>query len=211
MEWFKNRSTLVKLGLFDLVVVIAIGAVAYLALGLARNTNESLEELYVQDIAASKAATTVYADLSKAATSFHHALLATTPERKAKFKNDYESLSAKALSGLAEAEQKATDADDKQALRGARTAVEEWQVLVRRSMEEADLAFNQGVIHMHARIKVRLPKHRRLDVRLGLPFQSGPVKGEFAFVTQNAQDPYSEFRADYVFKRRTFATLSLEF
>ena len=140
MEWFKNRSTLVKLGLFDLVVVIAIGAVAYLALGLARNTNESLEELYVQDIAASKAATTVYADLSKAATSFHHALLATTPERKAKFKNDYESLSAKALSGLAEAEQKATDADDKQALRGARTAVEEWQVLVRRSMEEADLS-----------------------------------------------------------------------
>ena len=56
-----------------------------------------------------------------------------------------------------------------------------------------------------------LPKHRRLDVRLGLPFQSGPVKGELAFVTQNAQDPYSEFRADYVFKRRTFATLSLEF
>ena len=50
MEWFKNRSTLVKLGLFDLVVVIAIGAVAYLALGLARNTNESLEELYVQAV-----------------------------------------------------------------------------------------------------------------------------------------------------------------
>jgi hypothetical protein len=25
------------------------------------------------------------------------------------------------------------------------------------------------------------------------------------------QDPYSEFRTDYVFKRRTFATLSLAF
>lgn len=56
-----------------------------------------------------------------------------------------------------------------------------------------------------------LPKHRRLDVRLGIPFRSGPAKGEFALVTQNAQDPYSEFRTDYVFKRRTFATLSLEF
>jgi DNA-directed RNA polymerase subunit beta' len=30
------------------------------------------------------------------------------------------------------------------------------------SMEEADLAFNQGVIQLHARIKVRLPKSRRL-------------------------------------------------
>ena len=56
-----------------------------------------------------------------------------------------------------------------------------------------------------------LPKHRRLDVRLGVPFRSGPMKGEFALVSQNVQDPYSEFRADYVFKRRTFATLSLEF
>ncbi len=56
-----------------------------------------------------------------------------------------------------------------------------------------------------------LPKHRRLDVRLAMPFRSGPVKGEFALVTQNVQDPYSEFRTDYVFKRRTFATLSLAF
>ncbi len=56
-----------------------------------------------------------------------------------------------------------------------------------------------------------LPKHRRLDLRLGYPFKSGPVKGEFALVSQNVQDPYSEFRTDYVFERRSFATLSLEF
>ena len=35
------------------------------------------------------------------------------------------------------------------------------------SMEEADLAFNQGVVHLHARIKVRLPKHRRLKTEDG--------------------------------------------
>ncbi len=35
------------------------------------------------------------------------------------------------------------------------------------SMEEADLAFHQGVIALHARIKVRLPKHRRLKTEDG--------------------------------------------
>ncbi|MEZ6136338.1 MAG: DNA-directed RNA polymerase subunit beta' [Pirellulaceae bacterium] len=30
------------------------------------------------------------------------------------------------------------------------------------SMQEADLAFNQGVIQLHAKINVRLPKHRRM-------------------------------------------------
>src|SRR5690606_15042308 len=34
--------------------------------------------------------------------------------------------------------------------------------MVFASMEEADLAFNQGVVHLHAHIKVRLPKHRRV-------------------------------------------------
>lgn len=56
-----------------------------------------------------------------------------------------------------------------------------------------------------------LPRHRRLDLRLGYPFRSGPVKGEIALVSQNVQDPYSEFRTDYVFRRRSFAVLSLEF
>lgn len=56
-----------------------------------------------------------------------------------------------------------------------------------------------------------LPMQRRLDVRLGYPFRSGPVKGELAFVVQNAHGPYSEFRTDYVFERRSFATLCLEY
>lgn len=56
-----------------------------------------------------------------------------------------------------------------------------------------------------------LPWHRRLDLRLAHPFRSGPLKGEVAFVSQNLTAPYSEFRTDYVFERRNFATLSLEF
>ncbi len=55
------------------------------------------------------------------------------------------------------------------------------------------------------------PLRRRLDMRLAYPFRSGPFKGEAAIVAQNLTAPYSEFRTDYVFKRRTFATLSLEF
>ena len=39
--------------------------------------------------------------------------------------------------------------------------------MVFSSMAEADLAFNQGIIHLHARIKVRLPKHRRLKTEEG--------------------------------------------
>lgn len=56
-----------------------------------------------------------------------------------------------------------------------------------------------------------LPLHRRLDLRLAYPFRSGPYKGEVAIVSQNLTAPYSEFRTDYVFDRRNFATLSLEF
>lgn len=56
-----------------------------------------------------------------------------------------------------------------------------------------------------------LPRHRRLDLRLGYPFRSGPFKGEMAVVTQNVFAPYSEYRTDYRFTRRSFATLSLEF
>ncbi|MGN6543658.1 MAG: DNA-directed RNA polymerase subunit beta', partial [Aureliella sp.] len=39
--------------------------------------------------------------------------------------------------------------------------------MVFSSMEESDLAFHQGVIDLHARIKVRLPKHRRLKTEEG--------------------------------------------
>lgn len=56
-----------------------------------------------------------------------------------------------------------------------------------------------------------LPMQRRLDLRLGYPFRSGPVKGEVAIVSQNLKGPHSEFRIDYIFERRHFATLSLEF
>ncbi len=56
-----------------------------------------------------------------------------------------------------------------------------------------------------------LPPQRRLDIRMGYPFRSGPVKGELAFVVQNLRHPHSEFRTDYVFERRSFATLSLEY
>ncbi len=56
-----------------------------------------------------------------------------------------------------------------------------------------------------------LPMQRRLDLRLAYPFRSGPLKGEFALVAQNVKGPHSEFRTDYVFERRSFATLSLEY
>lgn len=56
-----------------------------------------------------------------------------------------------------------------------------------------------------------LPMQRRLDLRLGYPFRSGPLKGELALAWQNLREPYSEFRTDYVFKRRSFVTLSLDF
>lgn len=56
-----------------------------------------------------------------------------------------------------------------------------------------------------------LPMQRRLDLRLGYPFRSGPMKGEIAIVSQNVRHPHSEFRTDYVVERRTFATLNLEF
>lgn len=56
-----------------------------------------------------------------------------------------------------------------------------------------------------------LPMQRRLDLRLGYPFRSGPLKGELALVWQNLREPYSEFRTDYVFKQRSFVTLSLDF
>ena len=52
---------------------------------------------------------------------------------------------------------------------------------------------------------------RRLDLRLGYSFRSGPTKGEIALVSQNVRDPYSDFRADYIFERRSFVTLNLEF
>jgi iron complex outermembrane receptor protein len=54
-------------------------------------------------------------------------------------------------------------------------------------------------------------KHRRLDLRLGWRFGAGPTRGELALVTQNQGNPYDEFRPQYKFNRRTFATLSLEF
>jgi iron complex outermembrane receptor protein len=56
-----------------------------------------------------------------------------------------------------------------------------------------------------------LPMQRRLDLRLGYAFRSGPTRGELALVWQNLREPYSEFRTDYVFKRRGFVTLSLDF
>lgn len=56
-----------------------------------------------------------------------------------------------------------------------------------------------------------LPMQRRLDLRLAYAFRSGPTKGEIALVSQNIRGPYSEFRTDYVFERRSFVTLSLEF
>lgn len=56
-----------------------------------------------------------------------------------------------------------------------------------------------------------LPMQRRLDLRLAYPFRSGPLKGEFALVAQNVKGPHGEFRTDYVFERRSFATLSLEY
>lgn len=56
-----------------------------------------------------------------------------------------------------------------------------------------------------------LPMQRRLDLRLAYPFRSGPARGEIAFVAQNIKGPLSEFRSDYVFKRRGFLTVSLDY
>lgn len=56
-----------------------------------------------------------------------------------------------------------------------------------------------------------LPMQRRLDLRLAYPFRSGPAKYEIALVSQSVRHPYTEFTPGYVFERRNFATLSLEF
>lgn len=56
-----------------------------------------------------------------------------------------------------------------------------------------------------------LPMQRRLDLRLAYPFRSGPAKYEIAWVSQSVRHSYTEFTPGYVFERRNFATLSLEF
>jgi iron complex outermembrane receptor protein len=56
-----------------------------------------------------------------------------------------------------------------------------------------------------------LPMQRRLDFRLAYPFRSGPARYEVAWVSQAVRHSYTEFTPGYVFERRNFVTLSLEF
>ncbi|MFO1066269.1 MAG: DNA-directed RNA polymerase subunit beta' [Pirellulales bacterium] len=64
------------------------------------------------------------------------------------------------------------------------------------SMEEADLAFHQGVIELHARIKVRLPKHRRLkteegNAKLGAVIETTYGRILFNMMLPNGMDFYN--------------------
>lgn len=56
-----------------------------------------------------------------------------------------------------------------------------------------------------------VPAYRRLDLRLAKTFKMAGYRAEAAITTQNAFGPYSEFRPEYKFTRRSFATLSVEF
>lgn len=55
-----------------------------------------------------------------------------------------------------------------------------------------------------------LPTNRRLDARIAKKFLLGGKKAEMGVVIQNLGDPYSEFRLDNSFDRRTFVTFRLE-
>ena len=57
------------------------------------------------------------------------------------------------------------------------------------SMEEADLAFQQGVIQLHARIKVRLPKHRRLKTEEGNAKQGAIIATTYGRILFNMMLP----------------------
>jgi DNA-directed RNA polymerase subunit beta' len=61
--------------------------------------------------------------------------------------------------------------------------------MVFSSMEEADLAFHQGVIALHARIKVRLPKHRRLKTEDGTAKQGAIIDTTYGRVLFNMMLP----------------------
>lgn len=56
-----------------------------------------------------------------------------------------------------------------------------------------------------------VPKYRRLDLRLAKTFRTGGYKSELALTTQNVFGPYSEFRPEFKFTRRSFVTYSLEY
>lgn len=63
-----------------------------------------------------------------------------------------------------------------------------------------------------------LPRTRRLDARLAMPFRIGSTKAEAAFVVQAANGSYPEYQqgaagngANFMFERRAFGTLRLEF
>lgn len=56
-----------------------------------------------------------------------------------------------------------------------------------------------------------VPKYRRLDLTLARSFKLGGRRAEAALTTQNFFAPYAEFRPDYKFTRRSFATFGLEF
>lgn len=69
--------------------------------------------------------------------------------------------------------------------------------MVFSSMEESDLAFHQGVIDLHARIKVRLPKHRRLkteegNARLGATIDTTYGRVLFNMMLPNGMDFYNQ-------------------
>ncbi len=69
--------------------------------------------------------------------------------------------------------------------------------MVFSSMEEADLAFHQGVVELHARIKVRLPKHRRLkteegNAKLGAIVDTTYGRVLFNMMLPNGMDFYNQ-------------------
>ncbi len=61
--------------------------------------------------------------------------------------------------------------------------------MVFSSMGEADLAFAQGVIDRHAKIKVRLPKHRRLKTEDGSAKMGAVIETTYGRVLFNMMLP----------------------
>lgn len=55
-----------------------------------------------------------------------------------------------------------------------------------------------------------LPKYRRVDWRLAVPFRIGPTHAELAFVVRNQEGGHAEYRPEHVEPVRAFATLRVD-
>lgn len=56
-----------------------------------------------------------------------------------------------------------------------------------------------------------VPPHNRADFRIAFPFRVQGVRGDFAFVTQNFLDEYTDWRNENIFDSRHYVTMTAHF